>query len=505
MHSDPEDLAPLIRLYNQGQYAHVLAALAGRDDITGSSFEANHLRAAALFQLGQPGEALIRAEKAREIRPESFAIHTLLFDIYREREDRIRAQRILETLLSLNPEHPETIFRTFKYHKMCHNLREGRHSLEKLRAAKPKDMKVLRLCALIDPDLVSDDDMSFLQERALDGSPDDRIRAEFSLGQVHLARGEFSQAQPCFDRANKDVLKTGAGKDRFGQVTELWLSSPFGKEFFETRARPDNRSRDVLVLGASRSGKSVLETAICELCGAQALGEAALLSDFVETCPGREKSKIWTYLTDSSDEVIRKDADRLDRELRAISADLKVHTRPGDIFHLPLLSLWKREMPIIFMTRRLYDQAISIYLKKYSQPNELFCSLEGAVRYVYLYNKLARHFRQVLPNPMAFVSYDGFVRNPAGVAKQVAGFVGADDLDWTRFETALLSEAADSPGFLPSGGMDASTRVTSKFRYLEHAFPDYKSQVDMAVEKLREEGADMRLLDLENDDTGQGA
>jgi len=105
-----------------------------------------------------------------------------------------------------------------------------------------------------------------------------------------------------------------------------------------------------------------------------------------------------------------------------------------------------------------------------------------------------------LPNPMALVSYDGLVRNPDRVAKKVAGFVGSDVLDWERFEMSLLSEAADEPSFLPPGGIDASMRVTSEFRRLEQAFPDYKVAVDKAVEKLLEEGADMRLLELGNDD-----
>lgn len=497
---DPEQLNPLIHLYNQGKYAQVLAAFTERYEVIGASFEANRLYAATLFKLGKWHEAAIYADKARALRPDDFAIHALLFDLHKETRDKPQAKQSLKKLISLNPEDSETIFKTFQYHKMCRNLEAGRRSLRKLHAVKAKDIDVLRVCALVEPSLLSNEDLSFLREMEVNGSLNDRIKAAFSLGQFHLSRKEFSNARPHFDRANADTLKTVAVKERFSRIVDLWRFSPFEKDFFEIRVRPKNRSRDVLVLGASRSGKSLLETALCELCGAQALGEDKTLSDFVESCPGREKGKIWKYLSDSSDVTIRKDAEKLDQKLTAISEDLKVHTLPGNIFHLPLLSLWKREMPIIFMKRRLYDHAISIYLKKFKEPHELLCTLEGAVRYVYLYNKLVMHFSRVLPNPMALVSYDGLVQNPGRMARQVVGFVGEDVLDWERFEAALLSEAADDPPFLLPGGIDASTRVTSEFRQLELAFPDYKVAVNRAVEKLREEGADMRLLDLGNDD-----
>jgi len=491
----PEWLNPLIRLYRQGHYAQVLAALTDRDGPGDAGFEANHLHAATLARLGNWDAAGVCAERARVQRPQDFAIHALLFDIHEEKRDRDRAKQSLEKLAALNPDDPATIHRTFRYHKMRRDLGAGRATLRRLHAVKAKDVNVLRLCALVEPDLLSGEDIAFLQERERDGPLDERIKAAFSLGQFHLSRREFSDARPHFDRANADTLKTVTARERFSRIAGLWISSPFRKDFFEARAHGGNRSRDVLVLGASRSGKSLLETAICELCGARALGEDTTFSDFVEACPGREKGRIWTYLKESPEAAIREDAERLDEGLVAISGALKVHTLPGNIFHLPLLSLWKREMPIIFMKRRLHDQAISIYLKKFKEPHELLCSLEGAVRYVYLYNKLVMHFIRVLPNPMAFVSYDGLVRNPGGVAKQVAGFVGADALDWARFEKALLSDAADNPRFLPPGGLDASTRIVSRFRQLEHAFPDYKVRIEAAVEKLRQEGADMRLLD----------
>src|SRR6056297_1584967 len=497
---DPEQLNPLIHLYNEGQYAQVLAVFTERYEVIGASFEANRLYAATLFKLGKWHEAGIYADKARALHPDDFAIHALLFDIHKEKSDKLKAEQSLKKLISLNPEDSETIFKTFQYHKMCRNLEAGRRSLRKLYAVKAKDIDVLRVCALVEPSLLSTADLSFLREMELHGSLHDRIKAAFSLGQFHLSRKEFSNARPHFDRGNADTLKTVTSKERFSQIVDLWRSSPFGEDFFGARTGPRNRSRDVIILGASRSGKSLLETALCELCGARALGEDKTLSDFVESCPGREKGQIWKYLLDSSDVTIRKDAVKLDQKLTAISEDLKLHTLPGNIFHLPLLSLWKREMPIIFMKRRLYDRAISIYLKKFKEPHELLCTLEGAVRYVYLYNKLVMHFSRVLPNPMALVSYDGLVQNPDRVAKKVAGFVGSDVLDWERFEMSLLSEAADEPSFLPPGGIDASMRVTSEFRRLEQAFPDYKVAVDKAVEKLLEEGADMRLLELGNDD-----
>ncbi|MCG5531676.1 sulfotransferase [Halorhodospira halochloris] len=206
-------------------------------------------------------------------------------------------------------------------------------------------------------------------ERALkDGqlTVERRALAAFALGKAYWERGEESAAFDVFEHGNQQLYALRRpSRPHPRALIRLWRSV-CARDFFQKRRDYGvSDRRQVLVIGQSRTGKSLVESLLCCHPQVVAYGESSMLGRWVYGRIGANPGEQARYARELSAEGSREDAEAF---LAAHSLDAdRVHigTMPENLWHLGLFALWFPQVPIIFCKRGLLDHGLSSYFRYY--------------------------------------------------------------------------------------------------------------------------------------------
>ncbi len=275
-----------------------------------------------------------------------------------------------------------------------------------------------------------------LSERRVASS---RARSLFLLGQIFVDAGLDHPGFAFFHQANALVANTIESRKREYQVSAG--AAAMTAEFFRrhgrvTRATPACPA--IIVAGLPRSGKSLVETLLAAHPLVSAGGELALVRKLVgglDQRPGLEV--LAARLTAEAGSPLSRYCPPPDTGARHI-----VDTSPANLSRLGYLALLHPQVPIIFCRREPLDLGLSLYFKNFRSGHRYSYQLATLGRAIALAEKLIRHWREAMPNPMLEVHYEELVRNPE--ATQQALFAGL---------------GLPPTPTLKGSGMDASWRV----------------------------------------------
>ncbi len=322
-------------------------------------------------------------------------------------------------------------------------------------------------------------------------SSSSRARALFLLGQIFVDASMDRAGFAFFAQANSLVARSIERGKREYRITPGAAAMAAG--FFRRHARLEPAlpaCPAIIVAGLPRSGKSLVENLLAGHPLVAAGGEIALARKLVGDLDQRlGLEAVATQLRVTTASPIPQYC-----PTPTAGARYLVDTSPANLSRLGYLALLHPEVPIIFCRRAPPDLGLALFFKNFRSGHLYSYQLETAGRAIALAEKLIRHWRQALPNPMLEVAYEDLVTDPVGTQRALWSSLGlpplasptppATDNPWRVFP----SRSIDSVGAISADLVGFAQRFCSQLEPLTRAYttesarPGLSSRVGAAGE-----------------------
>ena len=377
----------------------------------------NHARAlvnlgSCLEQDGHLAAATELYDRAARVDPE-LALAPLNLGIARAVEgDRVGAGRALRTAIALEP-----------------TLGTAHYHLALLDDAKRDPAAVLDLERLLARDDLGDHDraqLGFALARRLD-----RLAMHDQAFEALAAANTLRHRAAPFDPARHveliDALITRLDRRFFANADDTGIRSEL----------------PLLVVGMPRSGTTLVEQL---LAGHSAVHGAGEREDLLELCrlvaTRAPRGSLADAIAALGPDQARDLGQSYVRRLTASSpaAERIVDKLPGNYLRLGLLARIAPKARVIWCRRDPLDTCLSCYFQSFAAGQRFSYDLEALGLVYRLHERLMRHWRAVLPNPILEVRYEALVADPEAEARRLVAFAG---LDWQP--GCLATEARTGP------------------------------------------------------------
>jgi hypothetical protein len=112
---------------------------------------------------------------------------------------------------------------------------------------------------------------------------------------------------------------------------------------------------------------------------------------------------------------------------RASDAALVVDKTPMNFLHLGLAAMVSPDAKIIHCVRNPVDTCLSCFFEHFGGPHYAFSTeLESLASFYRQYDRLMKHWSEVLPLQVMTVRYEHLVEDPEGMSRRLLDFLGVD-------------------------------------------------------------------------------
>ena len=260
----------------------------------------------------------------------------------------------------------------------------------------------------------------------------DRVAAGFALGTYLDNADRPDEAFPCFREANARC------RQLLADTEEHFDADALGREMsgviersratlFASAAGWGNRSElPVFIVGMPRSGTSLVEQIAASHSGVFGAGERKDIFRIAEAVLAHNRDR---PMEEWDMEFARGLADKHVAYLRALSgvAVRVTDKMPDNVFHLGIIAVLFPAARVIFCRRDARDTSLSCYFHRFGEGNAFSYDLADCGRRCLEVERLAAHWRRVLPLSLLTVDYEALVEDPEGESRRLIEFLG---LDW---------------------------------------------------------------------------
>jgi len=390
--------------------------------------------------------------------------------------------------LQLSPTAVETHFSLARALAVLGRVEEASACYRALAANPSVRIRALARLAVLDPAVISEQDLTALQRAADDPArvAATRIEANFALGSGLEQRGADRAAFAAFEAGNRlkhDTLMASPNRaarpdalERAHDLAADFVVERFDQAFLQSRLHRGSASAaPIFVVGMPRSGSSLIEQILSSHRHVQSMGENAALSAVIdEGFTEIQRAANWGHLAEAYLGLMRqrgwKGADRF------VDKSLENHLRVG------MIHLMFPKSVILDSMRDPVDTCLSCYRQLFTEGNETLYDLAQIGRAYVRYRRVMEHWDRVLPGRVIRVQHENLVYDPEGQIRWLVS--DACKLDWDpgclRFYEAegvvRTASAAQvrRPMFLASIGR--WTRFANELKPLMKALGPYGSQ-----------------------------
>ncbi len=255
----------------------------------------------------------------------------------------------------------------------------------------------------------------------------------FSLGAVYDVSEKYDEAFANYSAANLSKIVSFDADRHVNYISDIIRT--FSTEFFEQHKSfaLNNSIQPVFIVGMPQSGIATVNSLLAKHDDIYAAGKLDLINNIAEKL----------YLTAESCLSGNMSIDELDGELlaefsksylshinaMALDNDYKVPSRiidkkPTNFLHLGLISLLFPQARIIHCVANPLDICLSNYFRNYSNDNRYAYDQKNIALYYQQYERLMRHWNDVLPLEIYTVDYDDMVSTSEATNRELLNFIG---------------------------------------------------------------------------------
>jgi tetratricopeptide (TPR) repeat protein len=430
-----------------------------------------------LTELKRPEEALEHLEKAASIEPGDATIRLRISAAHFYCGDPHASEAACRQALALEPNVGSYWSLLGQILRALGRFDEARNCFQHALELDPGSPSAYGGLAVLGEQADSEDQLVCLQGRLDDVAHPTTTRADagFALGLLLDNAERHDEAFAAFAQANtlyREMLAaSGEGHDReaFRRRVDNLIET-CTPDFYAMIGEDGNPSEmPVFVVGMPRSGTSLVEQIAATHSRVAGAGE---LPDIGRIVGAVEAHGLGRHV----DELDPDFAARLARGYSARLATLSggaprvIDKMPDNILHLGLLAVLFPAARVIICRRDPRDIALSCYFRRFDQPIPWAYDLIDCGHRALEIERLADHWRRVLPLRMLTIDYEALVADLEGESRRLIAFLG---LDW---EPACLHfHETDRPILTASGWQVRQPLFTSSVgrwrRYERHMRP----------------------------------
>ncbi len=397
-----------------------------------------HTNLAELLHLrGCAAEALAECRLALQLDPEHADTHCLLGRLVQDQGDHVAAEASMREALRLRPHFTEA---RVALGKLLEEKGEGEDAVACYRAALTLDPRPAVALAALATHLrgrLPEAEMIAAEKLLREPLPEqERTLLQFGLAQTLDALGRYEEAATLLRAANHSwaqlLGRQGGAYDPAGHTRLVdRLLAHFNPDYFR-RVTGWGIESDlpVFVIGMPRSGTTLVEQILASHSQVHGAGELDLIHDAFASLPGLlgTKDPAWECPPRYQAEVISQVARRHLESLRQRHATALriVDKMPDNSLYLGLIVTLFPRARIIHCRRDLRDVALSCWKTQFrkigwaSDLNHLAARIAD-------YQRLMRHWEEVLPGKLLAVDYEETVADLETVARRLVSWCG---LEW---------------------------------------------------------------------------
>jgi tetratricopeptide (TPR) repeat protein len=372
------------------------------------------LRAAGVLAgSGVLAKAAALAERAQALAPRAPAAPLRLGQIRRDQGRLTEASALFRQALTLDP-----------------SLAEAWLYLSELERFEPAEI----------------DSMEALLSRAGDAAA--AVPLLFALGKAYDDQGDYDRAFARLERGNRLMaarLRYDPSKD------EAWadrIISGFDAKLFNDRGGQGEASRlPILILGMPRSGSTLAEQILASHPAVHGAGEIAevgrMLEDLARLHAGAP-DYVAACRTAPPHALKRIGAASVTRlQALARGKERVTNKTPGNVFHLGFVHLALPEARFVETRRDPVETCFACWRMLFREGVAFSYDLVHLGRYYKLHDRLMRHWREMLPDRVFTLSYEGLIAEQENVSRRLVAFAGLPwdpaCLDFHRTERPVLT------------------------------------------------------------------
>jgi tetratricopeptide (TPR) repeat protein len=261
------------------------------------------------------------------------------------------------------------------------------------------------------------------------GNP--KIDIEFGLAKAFEDIGDYEEAFRHLETGNREKRKTIQYDVRHDEMRVdqiIALSTP---DFFDRfRGKVSSHINPIFILGMPRSGSTLLEQMLAAHPDINAGGELPYMLGVAREIGSTWESRKEYFLSNDRAVIddLQQGADTYSRLSATLYRDKPLFTDklPGNFQFIGLIYLMFPNAKIINCRRDPVDTCLSCYKKLFQSAVPYSFDLTELGRYYLLYDRIMKHWHDVLPGSVLDVTYENLLKDPEQELRKVLGFCGVE-------------------------------------------------------------------------------
>jgi tetratricopeptide (TPR) repeat protein len=397
---------------------------------------AHVLLAKTLLQRGEPARALATADAAAAIEEAPAEALDGLGAIFGMLGRHRQAQALFRRAVAAAPAAPQFQFNLAATERMLGEFEAAEARCDALLAREPGHALVLSLRADLRSQTPERNHVAALEALLEAGGATDPVILHYALGKEYEDLGDDRNAFRHFSagaalhrrRLNYQVGQDLAVVDRVMRTqTASWLA---------TVPRGTETAQPVFVAGLPRSGTTVVERIIAGHSALVSAGETGLFPAEIARAVREARGGPPNLLTLGRRYIEAVTGFAVPKGSRFLDKTLQNYLYCG-LIHAAL-----PQARIILVRRHPLDTCFALYKAHFTGTFPFSYDLEELAQYYLAFDRLARHWREILPaSAFREVQYEAVVADLAGESRKLMGFLG---LPWEEAVLRFHESAAPS-------------------------------------------------------------